>query len=507
MKETGYGKWHTKICTLSARVLFCTVALFLIAASPYPDRIVLTWAGDPSNSQAVTCRTDRSVQQALAQIAVAQDNGYDLTPAEIEATTVPFSSEAGGEVYYHSVNFTGLIPGTTYAYRVGDGDIWTEWFHFKTASHEAEPFSFIYFGDAQTDIKTYWSRVFHQAFRHASDAAFTLHAGDLINRAEDDEQWEEWFDAPGWVNASVPVIATPGNHEYFYEGRGERNDRKWTTKKGDTIRVRIEEEIETDDAGEKKGSKIRAQSTDGRTGILTLDAKNRIITIDKGIREITGYTTKELAGERINRGPLKDRYAEPGFPRLSSFWQPQFTFPQNGPEGVKESCYYIDYQGVRIISLNSNEKEKEQAQWLRDVLSSNPQKWTIITFHHPVFSPAQGRDNEELRNLWKPLFDDFKVDLVLTGHDHTYARTHSEGTAYIVSVSGSKSYPLERQEWMHRAAERTQLYQIIRVNSGILTYKAYTATGKLYDKFTLKKRKDEKNLLVEALPEENISKE
>ena len=412
-----YNQLYSAIQTLSVRLFCCFVAFSFIAASPYLDRVVLTWAGNLSNSQAVTWRTDRSVQHALAQIAVAEENGHDIRPVEVEAETTPFNSELGGEVFYHSVNFTGLLPATTYAYRVGDGDVWTEWFHFRTASCGPEPFSFIYFGDAQADIKTYWSRVFHQAFRHAPDVAFTLHAGDLVNRGENDEQWGEWVNAPGWVNVSVPVIATPGNHEYS-----------------------------------------------------------------------------------------RDRYAQPGSPRLSSFWQPQFTFPQNGPEGVKESCYYIDYQGVRIVSLNSNEKQEEQARWLRDLLSHNPQRWTIITFHHPVFSPEAGRDNPELRGLWKPLFDEFKVDLVLTGHDHTYASTHSEGTAYIVSVSGPKLYRLNKQEWMHRSAEKIQLYQIIRIDSGELTYEAYTAAGRLYDKFTLTKQEGGKNNLMVGIELSNTSK-
>ena len=39
-----------------------------------PDRIVLTWAGDPSRSQAVTWRSDPSVAVGLAEIAVADDN-------------------------------------------------------------------------------------------------------------------------------------------------------------------------------------------------------------------------------------------------------------------------------------------------------------------------------------------------------------------------------------------------------------------------------------------------
>jgi len=103
---------------------------------------VLTWSGDPSDSQAVTWRTDRSVQRALAQIAVAEENGHDIRPTEVEAVTTPFSSELGGEVCYHSVNFNGLLPGTTYAYRVGDGEVWTEWFHFRTVLPQTGAFFF-----------------------------------------------------------------------------------------------------------------------------------------------------------------------------------------------------------------------------------------------------------------------------------------------------------------------------------------------------------------------------
>jgi hypothetical protein len=41
-----------------------------------------------------------------------------------------------------------------YAYRVGDGTHWSEWFHARTAANEPEPFSYIYFGDAQNPSST-----------------------------------------------------------------------------------------------------------------------------------------------------------------------------------------------------------------------------------------------------------------------------------------------------------------------------------------------------------------
>ncbi|MDZ7695333.1 MAG: hypothetical protein U5K69_30170 [Balneolaceae bacterium] len=53
---------------------------------------------------------------------------------------------------------------------------------------------------------------------------------------------------------------------------------------------------------------------------------------------------------------------------LSIQWRPQFEFPLNGPDGLEETTYYIDYQGVRIIGLNSNEQIDKQAKWLENVL-------------------------------------------------------------------------------------------------------------------------------------------
>jgi hypothetical protein len=112
------------------------------------------------------------------------------------------------------------------------------------------------------------------------------------------------------------------------------------------------------------------------------------------------------------------------------------------------------------------------------------------------------------------------VDLVLQGHDHTYGRTGLEtpvagtnaasgenvrdtftGTVYVVSVSGPKMYNLQRHPFMKRHAEDTQLYQIIHVNGDDLGFEAYTATGELYDAFTLTKQTGSINKLQDRIPE------
>lgn len=387
------------------------------APTVHPDRIILTWDSDPATTQAVTWRTRSDVLNGIVQYGVAEEGpGFESRMASIPARSEAFTSDLG-PARYHSARMTGLQPRTKYQYRVGDGKHWSEWIHFTTASDRAEPFDFVYLGDAQNDVRSQWSRLVREAYSTAPEARFFLHAGDLINRANRDAEWGEWHGAPGWMNGMVPSIPSPGNHEYERQGEGT---------------------------------------------------------------------------ERV----------------LSGHWRPQFTLPTNGIPQLPETNYTLVYQGVRIISLDSNRLIAEQAVWLDDLLKRTTEPWRIVTFHHPVFSSARGRDNAAIREAWKPIFDRHRVDLVLQGHDHTYARSNGrtgvsgavDGTMYVVSVSGPKMYNLEREPWMGRAAEDTQLFQVIRIDGNRLIYTARTATGRLYDQFELRKRPGRSNQVIDQRP-------
>ncbi|MFT3701577.1 MAG: metallophosphoesterase family protein [Agriterribacter sp.] len=199
--------------------------------------------------------------------------------------------------------------------------------------------------------------------------------------------------------------------------------------------------------------------------------------------------------------------------KLCPFWRPQFTLPENGPDSLKETCYYSDIQGMRFISLNSNQAEESkedlesQVKWLEATLKNNPNKWTCVVFHHPLYSISATRDNPWMRDNFKPLFDKYKVDLVMQGHDHAYARGMAKiegangqlpsGTMYVVSVSGAKMYEENTKPWMDKMGGHTQLYQLITVEGNTLTYKCYTATGLLYDSFELVKQKGKINRLID----------
>ena len=443
--------------------------LELYRAGVVPDRIILTLTASPATQQAITWRTDASVKNAFIEYAIAQDGPKFVRKLKRQTAKSETLKAKAGQVKYHSIVVKGLTPATKYVYRVGDGVNWSEFSHFTTASDEAKPFAFIYFGDSQNDLKSHWSRVIREAYQDLPKAAFILHAGDLVNRANSDAHWGEWFYAGGWINRTTPSIATPGNHEY----------------------------------------------------------------------------TKS---------------------NLSGHWRKTFNFPENGPEGLEETVYYIDYQGVRLISLNSNVSLDNQIDWMHEIMKNNPCQWTIVTMHHPIYSTAKNRDNEKLRTKLQPVFDQHHVDIVLQGHDHTYGRTglvahaHGEkihihqngeaaeglssaetgprlitkhgqlssdgklsvttasaevrnvatgvtargagwGTVYVVSVSGPKMYELSKgiddRDIFKQTAENIQLYQTLSIDGETLTYAACTATGKPYDSFVLKKRAGKNNELIE----------
>jgi 3',5'-cyclic AMP phosphodiesterase CpdA len=122
--------------------------------------------------------------------------------------------------------------------------------------------------------------------------------------------------------------------------------------------------------------------------------------------------------------------------------------------------------------------------------------------------PLNGLGEEEHCRWWgllgvdalAGLYDRYGVDLVLQGHDHTYARTHKvrsgqvldaaePGTVYTISVSGAKmdTVTYRRELLMARIAEGVQPFQVVSVSADRVEYTSRTADGAILDQFTIEK--------------------
>lgn len=89
--------------------------------------------------------------------------------------------------------------------------------------------------------------------------------------------------------------------------------------------------------------------------------------------------------------------------------------------------YSVNAAGWHIINLNSNGQFDQTASgtgqynWLVQDLETNHSACTLVYFHHPVYNIGPEGESNRMRQIWA-LLAQHGVDVVLTGHDHTYQR-------------------------------------------------------------------------------------
>ena len=122
--------------------------------------------------------------------------------------------------------------------------------------------------------------------------------------------------------------------------------------------------------------------------------------------------------------------------------------------GSNRTGYYSYNLGAwHIISLNSEIAQgtgSAQEQWLRADLAANPSVCTLAYWHKPRFSSGQHGNNSGSQALWQALYD-YKADVIVNGHDHTYerfapqnpnAQADSNGIReFVVGTGGAGLYP------------------------------------------------------------------
>lgn len=118
-------------------------------------------------------------------------------------------------------------------------------------------------------------------------------------------------------------------------------------------------------------------------------------------------------------------------------------FDYKMPEQYTDLGFYysFSYGGVKFIMLNTNrlfadnKLSTDQYEWLENELKTKTEKWTVVCMHNPMYSvgkwgsdPTRNAISRALTAQLGGLFAEYKVDLVLQGHDHMVSRTHPIGT-------------------------------------------------------------------------------
>ncbi len=129
-----------------------------------------------------------------------------------------------------------------------------------------------------------------------------------------------------------------------------------------------------------------------------------------------------------------------------------FTMPIAGDLGGiasgTEAYYSFDHANIHFICLDSDGSNLAtggaMATWLRSDLAATTQQWIIAFWHHPPYTKgSHNSDNAgdsggrmtDMRGNFLPILDSAGVDLVLSGHSHSYERSFLVNGHYGLSGS------------------------------------------------------------------------
>ncbi|CAM3344105.1 DNRLRE domain-containing protein [Shewanella violacea] len=169
-----------------------------------------------------------------------------------------------------------------------------------------------------------------------------------------------------------------------------------------------------------------------------------------------------------------------------------FTLPTNGeaggvPSGT-EAYYSFDYGQIHFVCLESYETDRSSngamLTWLVNDLEATSQPWIVAYWHHPPYTKgSHDSDSEsrliEMRENALPILESYGVDLVLSGHSHSYERSYLIDNHYGHSSSFTEAMKLDAGDGNKTGDGSYQkIAQIQQANNGAV-YLVAGSSGKI----------------------------
>lgn len=185
-----------------------------------------------------------------------------------------------------------------------------------------------------------------------------------------------------------------------------------------------------------------------------------------------------------------------------------FRTPTNDAKKFDGYFYSFDYGAAHFFVLNTQFLELDkinaglrdaQEYWFRRDEANTNRRWKIVLMHKDIYDYAQDKFND-IAEIFMGLFDELNIDLILTGHLHTYrnrghifARQKSDsGPCYVLcGRSGDQKYVEPHSDVddvaFENLREEPESYIALDVSEKKLTLTCKTVDGKILDNFTLEK--------------------
>ncbi len=173
--------------------------------------------------------------------------------------------------------------------------------------------------------------------------------------------------------------------------------------------------------------------------------------------------------------------------------------------------YSIDYGPLHVVFLDSNDyRSEQQLKWLTaDLIQNAGKPWKFAVLHHPPYAlpytdRKKGRNANDshlgIRECWCPLFERFGVQMVFSGHNHSYQRSRpiadyepeAGKVQYIVTGGGgARLHPIGRSgdepEIIECHAERHHFLQVTLTDTQC-NIEAVDDRGTVFDRFTVSRK-------------------
>jgi hypothetical protein len=148
--------------------------------------------------------------------------------------------------------------------------------------------------------------------------------------------------------------------------------------------------------------------------------------------------------------------------------------------------YYAFEKGdARFFALDSNYMDEEQIEWLRDELERSDAAWKICFFHHPPYSSGGFHGSEiDLRQQLEPLFVQYGVRVVFSGHEHFYEHIRPQkGVHYFISGAGAKlrAGDIRRTPLTATGFDSDLSFVLVEIHGDLLRFEVISRAGRLVD--------------------------
>ena len=248
-------------------------------------------------------------------------------------------------------------------------------FNFKTPPKPGSPTTIALIGDlGQTINSTKTMAHVHRATMknpfNPHPVSLALIVGDMSYADSDPHRWPSWFELMEPLLRSTPIEVSAGNHE-----------------------------IECDNTTQQP------------------------------------FQPYEHYFSNANRlGPADIQAIDPEY--CYTLWNHSCSTPSDflGNYNYGNAFYEVQHGLAQIIVLSSysdTSPESVQYQWLEGVLQNIDRTitpWILVGFHCPLYTTFLGHNGEaqtvRMKKHMEPLFVVYGVNLIVSGHDHAYSRSH-----------------------------------------------------------------------------------